>query len=74
MIKVWFLIALITTIDQSAIKYHGIGAYNTIEECEVHQIQYENFLTEYEIRLGKKAVWVESYCLPFHSFERKKDV
>ncbi len=74
MFKVWFLLALITTPNHTTIKYHGVGAYDTIEACQKHQIQYENFLIENELRFGNRAVWVESYCMPFHTFKRNGDV
>ncbi len=70
MFTIWFLVALISTPHTTAIKYHGAGGYNSLEKCEAQQLIYENYLTDFEIKIGSKAVWVQSYCLEFESFNK----
>ena len=70
MFKIWFLVALISTPHTTGIKYHGVGGYNSLEKCEAQQLIYENYLADFELRLGTSAVWVESYCLEFQSFNK----
>jgi len=73
MFKIWFLVALISTPHTTAIKYHGAGGYDSLEKCEAQQLIYENYLTDFEINIGSKAVWVQSYCLEFESFNKGKE-
>tara|TARA_R110002012_G_scaffold52547_5_gene134928 strand:- start:4404 stop:4634 length:231 start_codon:yes stop_codon:yes gene_type:complete len=72
MFKIWFLVALISTPNTSAIKYHGAGGYDSIEECKQQKIIYENYLAEFQMRLGSNAVFVQSYCLEFETFKKGK--
>jgi hypothetical protein len=76
MIKVWFLMALISYPNVPAITYKGFGGFFEKSECEDKRIFAENMITNYEIRRGN-TVYIETYCMEFEAFEntfKKKEL
>ena len=77
MIKVWFLMALMSYPNFPAIAYKGYGGFLTLEECEEKRILIENQIANYEIQRGN-TVYIETYCMEFEAFksqlEKKKEL
>ena len=72
MIKVWFLIALMSYPNTPAIHYKGFGGFTTQEECEEKRIITENQIADLEIKLGR-TVYIETYCLEMEAFQSQLD-
>ena len=75
MIKVWFLMALMSYPNLSAIAYRGFGGFLEKEECEEQRIFAENIIANFEIQRGN-TVYIETFCLEMEAFEsqlQKKD-
>ena len=68
MIKVWFLMALMSYPNMNAIAYKGFGGFLEKEECEERRIIAENLLADYEIRRGN-TVYIETFCMEMEAFE-----
>ena len=68
MIKVWFLMALMTYPNMNAIHYKGYGGFLSLNECEDKRIFIENAIVDMEIQRGN-TVYVETYCMKFEAFE-----
>ena len=68
MIKVWFLMALMSYPNMPAIAYKGYGGFLEKEECEERRIIVENLIADYEIRRGN-TVYIETYCMEMEAFE-----
>jgi len=68
-IKIWFLLMLISMPNQPSIKYQG-AIYSTEEQCMMARQGfhngYENKSDDY-----KRGVVVDSFCLPFEAFPIK---
>ena len=60
MIKVWFLIALMSYPNTPAIHYKGFGGFLLQEECDL------------EIKLGR-TVYIDTYCIEFEAFQSQLD-
>ena len=77
MIKIWFLMALMSYPNMPAIMYKGYGGFLTLEECEEKRILIENQITNFEMQRGN-TVYIETYCMEFEAFEnqlkRKKEL
>ena len=69
MIKIWFLLILISVPNAPSIKYNGV-IYPNEEECEVAKYEvhetYNNQSTEY-----KSITLIDSHCIEFKSFPIK---
>ena len=52
MIKIWFLMALMSYPNMPAIAYKGYGGFLEKEECEERRIIAENMIADYEITRG----------------------
>ena len=69
MIKIWFLLILISMPNAPSVKYNGF-LYPTEEECQVAKYKlhetYNNKSTEY-----KSVTLIDSYCVEFESFPIK---
>jgi len=78
MIKVWFLMALMSYPNVNAIHYKGFGGFTSQEECEDKRVITENGIADMEINRGQ-TVYIETYCIEMHAFPtqfdapRKKD-
>ena len=73
MIKVWFLMALMSYPNINAIHYKGFGGFTTFEECEEKRMMTENGIAEMEMSRGTPAVYIETYCLEFDAFPSQFD-
>jgi len=67
MIKVWFLIALLSYPNYPAIVYRGFGGFMSNEKCESKKIEVENFIIEFETKMGRTA-YVDTFCLETETF------
>ena len=74
MIKIWFLMALMSYPNMPAIMYKGFGGFLEKQECEDKRILAENEISSYEIGRGN-TVYIKTYCMEMESFESsmKKD-
>ena len=72
MIKVWFLIALMSYPNIAAIHYKGFGGFTTQEECEEKRIITENHIADLEIKL-ERIFYIETYCIEFGAFQSQLD-
>ena len=70
MIKVWFLMALMSYPNLSAIAYRGFGGFLEKEECEEQRIFAENIIANYEMQRGN-TVYIETFCLKMEAFENQ---
>ena len=68
MIKIWFLMALMSYPDMPAIAYKGYGGFLEKEECEERRIIAENLIAEYEMKRGN-TVYIETFCMEMEAFE-----
>ena len=67
-IKVWFLMALMSYPNIPAINYQGFGGFLTQEECEDKRIIVENNITNIEIK-KERTVYIETYCIEMQAFK-----
>ena len=70
MIKIWFLMALMSYPNMPAISYKGYGGFLEKEECEERRIIAENMIADYEMRRGN-TVYIETYCMEMEAFENQ---
>ena len=68
MIKIWFLMALMSYPNMPAIAYKGYGGFLEKEECEERRIIVENLIAEHEMRRGN-TVYIETYCMEMEAFK-----
>ena len=68
MIKIWFLMALMSYPNLPAIAYKGYGGFLTFEECEEKRILIENQIANYEIQRNN-TFYIETYCMEMQAFE-----
>ena len=68
MIKIWFLMALMSYPNMPAIAYKGYGGFLEKEECEERRIIAENLIAEYEMKRGN-TVYIETYCMEMEAFK-----
>jgi|TARA_B100000315_G_scaffold6122_1_gene6191 hypothetical protein len=68
MIKIWFLVALMSYPNFPAISYKGFGGFLEKEECEERKIIAENQIANFEIQRGN-TVYIETFCLEMEAFE-----
>ena len=72
MIKIWFLMALMSYPNLNAIHYKGFGGFTSKEKCEDVRIATENGITEMEMQRGN-TVYIETYCMEMHAFSTQFD-
>ena len=68
MIKVWFLMVLMSYPNMPAIAYKGYGGFFEKQECEDNRALVENMVADYEMQRGN-TVYIESYCMEMEAFE-----
>ena len=68
MIKVWFLMALMSYPNMPAIAYKGYGGFLEKEECEEKRIIVENMIADYEMKRGN-TVYIETFCMEMEAFK-----
>ena len=77
MIKIWFLMALMSYPNTPAIAYKGFGGYLEKEECENSRVLAENKIADYESRRGN-TVYIETFCMEMEAFisglDKKKEL
>ena len=77
MIKIWFLMALMSYPNFPAITYKGYGGFLEKEECEERRIIVENMIADYEMK-RENTVYIETYCMEMEAFktqlEKKKEL
>jgi len=67
-IKVWFLMVLMSYPNMPTIAYKGYGGFFEKQECEDNRILVENMVADYEMQRGN-TVYIESYCMEMEAFE-----
>ena len=73
-IKIWFLLILISIQDGNPLIYRGFMGYNSSEACMENAVLAENYMMDREMRKGlgdERIIWVESFCIPFDIFKPK---
>ena len=70
MIKIWFLMVLMSYPNVPSIVYKGFGGFFDEQECENNRVLVENMMADYEIRRGN-TVYIESYCMEMEAFENQ---
>jgi len=73
LIKVWFLMALMSYPNLNAIHYQGFGGFTSLQECEDVRIVTENRIAKMEMSRRTPAVYIETYCLEFEAFPSQFD-
>ena len=68
MIKIWFLMTLMSYPNMPAIAYRGFGGFLEQEECEERRVIAENLIANYEMQRGN-TVYIESYCMEMEAFK-----
>jgi len=68
MIKIWFLMALMSYPNVPAIAYKGFGGFLDKQECEDKRILAENQISAYEIKRGN-TVYIETFCMEMETFK-----
>jgi hypothetical protein len=68
MIKIWFLISLMSYPGMPAIAYKGFGGYLEKDECEEKRIVAENNLSNFEMQRGN-TVYIKTFCLEMDAFD-----
>jgi hypothetical protein len=74
MIKIWFLLILISIQDGHPLVYRGFMGFSTHDKCMQESVRAENLMMDKEMKNGfgdERAVWIKSYCLPFDIFPPK---
>ena len=67
MIKIWFLMVLMSYPNMPAIAYKGYGGFFEKQECEDNRAIVENMVADYEMQRGN-TVYIESYCMEMEAF------
>ena len=71
MIKIWFLLILISIQDGNPLIYRGFMGYNSYDKCMKNAIVAENYMMDREMKRGigdERTVWIKSFCIPFDIF------
>ena len=66
MIKIWFLLVLVSMPNAPSIKYNGF-IYPSEEECQVARYELHEAYNE-KPTVYKDVTVIESYCVEFESF------
>ena len=70
MIKIWFLMTLMSYPNMPAIAYRGFGGFLEQEECEERRVIAENIIADFEMRRGN-TVYIETFCMEMEAFENQ---
>lgn len=70
MIKIWFLMALMSYPTFPTIAYKGFGGFETKEKCEQVRVAAENIIVDYEYRRGN-TVYIKTFCMEMDAFENQ---
>ena len=66
MIKIWFMLILMSAPNAPSVKYNGI-IYPTEEKCVVAQAEFLN-MYEAQPKAYKDSIKIDAFCLPFDAF------
>ena len=66
MIKIWFLLVLVSMPNAPSIKYNGF-IYPSEEECQVARYELHEAYNE-KPTVYKETTVIDSYCVEFESF------
>ena len=72
MVKIWFLLILMSVQDGHPLVYRGFMGFDSQEQCLKQAIKAENFMFEMETKRGvdeQKTIWLKSFCIPFDIFK-----
>ena len=72
MVKIWFLLILMSVQDGHPLVYRGILGFDSKEKCLEESIKAENIMLEMEMKRGideQRTIWIESFCIPFDIFK-----
>ena len=72
MVKIWFLLILMSVQDGHPLVYRGISGFDSKEKCLEESVKAENIMLGMEMKkwLGvEKTIWLKSFCLPFDIFK-----
>ena len=72
MIKIWFLIVLLSIFEGQPLVYRGFLGYGTETICLEKAILAEELMSNIEFDRGHKIIWLKSFCLPFEIFKVEK--
>jgi hypothetical protein len=73
MIKIWFLMALMSYPNYPAISYKGFGGYLEKEECEEMKVAAENMVADFEYKRGN-TVHIQTFCMEIDAFETQLEM
>ncbi len=66
-IKVFFLLTLISVSGKNTVGYDG-SVYDSLEKCQNAIIIQENIMSKRIEQLTKQAYWLESHCIEYNKF------
>ena len=72
MVKIWFLLILMSVQDGHPLVYRGISGFDSKEKCLEQSVKAENIMFDMEMKRGigeEKTIWIESFCIPFDIFK-----
>jgi len=72
MVKIWFLLILMSVQDGHPLVYRGIMGFDSKEKCLEESVKAENIMFDMELKKWfgeEKTIWLESFCLPFDIFK-----
>ena len=73
LIKVWFLMALMSYPNINAIHYKGYGGFEEQEVCEKTRPIIEKMIAQTEIDRGTPAFFIETFCMEMYAFPSQWD-
>ena len=68
MIKIWFLMAMMSYPGVPVIAYKGFGGFLEKEECEEKRVAAENQIANFEMQRGN-TVYIKTFCMEMDAFE-----
>ena len=72
MVKIWFLLILMSVQDGHPLVYRGILGFDSKEKCLEESVKAENIMFDMEMKKGigdERTIWLESFCIPFDIFK-----
>ena len=72
MVKIWFLLILMSVQDGHPLVYRGILGFDSKEKCLEESVKAENIMFDMEMKKWfgeEKTIWLKSFCIPFDIFK-----
>ena len=72
MVKIWFLLILMSVQDGHPLVYRGILGFDSKEKCLEESVKAENIMFDMEMKKGigdERTIWLKSFCIPFDIFK-----